>query len=306
MSNRHINFSDVLSSSKASLRFPLDKVENADDYIMFSIYEYQPPFRKAKCLDDAAGSVYGGKYADYDTTGLGGGDLSGSEFKRMVLYMPEDIRMDQGVSWSGKSPNNLQVEAMKATSAGVEGGLQKGFESATKSAKTLGLSGILKTIAVAQGSKVAGIDSNVAAGGIIGQVLNPNLEVFFDKPELRSFRFNWTLVPRNQRESRIIKEMIWTFKRAAAPELATAGWFLKVPNVFKIQYKTGANDNHWLNKIKACALTNISVNYTASGMWSTLEDGAPTAVGLDLSFMEIKTILADDYGDSFQYTKQYY
>ena len=100
--------------------------------------------------------------------------------------------------------------------------------------------------------------------------------------------------------------MIWTFKRAAAPELASGGWFLKVPNVFKIQYKTGANDNHWLNKIKACALTNISVNYTASGMWSTLEDGAPTAVGLDLSFMEIKTILADDYGDSFQYTKQYY
>ena len=63
--------------------------------------------------------------------------------------MPEDIRMDQGVSWSGKSPNNLQVEAMKATSAGVEGGLQKGFTQATDSAKTLGLSGILKTLAVA-------------------------------------------------------------------------------------------------------------------------------------------------------------
>ena len=308
MGKRHINFSDILSSSKASLRFPLDKVENADDYIMFSIYEYQPPFRKAKCLDDAAGSVYGGKYADYDTTGLGGGDLSGSEFKRMVLYMPEDIRMDQGVSWSGKSPNNLQVEAMKAISAGTLNKLDA--KSAVKSGKEsfdkVGVSGILKSLAVSQGSKVAGVDQNVAAGGIIGQVINPNLEVFFDKPELRSFRFNWTLVPRNQRESRIIKEMIWTFKRAAAPELATAGWFLKVPNVFKIQYKTGANDNHWLNKIKACALTNISVNYTASGMWSTLEDGAPTAVGLDLSFMEIKTILADDYGDSFQHTKQYY
>jgi len=310
MSNRHINFSDVLSSSKASLRFPLDKVENADDYIMFSIYEYQPPFRKAKCLDDAAGSVYGGKYADYDTTGLGGGDLSGSEFKRMVLYMPEDIRMDQGVSWSGKTPNNLQVEAMKAISAGTAGktgiDFNEGIKSAKDSAGKLGVSGILKTLAVTQGSKFGQVDSNVASGGIIGQVINPNLEVFFDKPELRSFRFNWTLVPRNQRESRIIKEMIWTFKRAAAPELASGGWFLKVPNVFKIQYKTGANDNHWLNKIKACALTNISVNYTASGMWSTLEDGAPTAVGLDLSFMEIKTILADDYGDSFQYTKQYY
>jgi|TARA_B100000902_G_scaffold242047_1_gene229194 hypothetical protein len=310
MGKRHINFSDILSSSKASLRFPLDKVENADDYIMFSIYEYQPPFRKAKCLDDAAGSVYGGKYADYDTTGLGGGDLSGSEFKRMVLYMPEDIRMDQGVSWSGKSPNSFQIAGMRAVSAGTAGksgiDLGAGIQSGKDDFKTAGISTLLKTLAVSQGSKIAGVDANVASGGIVGQVINPNLEVFFDKPELRSFRFNWTLVPRNQRESRIIKEMIWTFKRAAAPELASGGWFLKVPNVFKIQYKTGANDNHWLNKIKACALTNISVNYTASGMWSTLEDGAPTAVGLDLSFMEIKTILADDYGDSFQHTKQYY
>jgi len=310
MSNRHINFSDILSSSKASLRFPLDKVENADDYIMFSIYEYQPPFRKAKCLDDAAGSVYGGKYADYDTTGLGGGDLSGSEFKRMVLYMPEDIRMDQGVSWSGKTPNNFQVAGMRAVSAGTAGksgiDLGAGIKSAKDDFGSAGISNLLKTLAVSQGSKISGVDPNVAAGGIVGQVINPNLEVFFDKPELRNFRFNWTLVPRNQRESRIIKEMIWTFKRAAAPEIASGGWFLKVPNVFKIQYKTGANDNHWLNKIKACALTNISVNYTASGMWSTLEDGAPTAVGLDLSFKEIKTVIADDYGDSFQHTKQYY
>ena len=310
MSNRHINFSDVLSSSKASLRFPLDKVENADDYIMFSVYEYQPPFRKAKCLDDASGSTYGGKYADYDTTGLGGGDLSGSEFKRMVLYMPEDIRMDQAVSWSGKSPNNFQVAAMKSVSAGTAGksgvDLGAGVTEAKSQFQKAGVSTLLKSLAVSQGSKMSGVDPNVAAGGIVGQVINPNLEVFFDKPELRNFRFSWTLVPRNQRESRIIKEMIWTFKRAAAPELASGGWFLKVPNVFKIQYKTGANDNHWLNKIKACALTNISVNYTASGMWSTLEDGAPTAVGLDLSFMEIKTILAEDYGDSFKYTKQYY
>ena len=114
------------------------------------------------------------------------------------------------------------------------------------------------------------------------------------------------LVPRNERESRIIKEMIWQFKKASAPELSQGGWFTTVPHVFKIQYKTGSQDNHWLNKMKACALTNINVNYTAAGSWSTLEDGAPTAVSLQMNFQELKAIISEDYGDSFSYTEQYY
>ena len=308
-----MNIAEILSSSNASLRFPLDKVETADDYMMFSVYKYSPPFRKAKCLGDNSGNNYGGNYSEYDITGLGGGEFDSSKYKKIVLYMPEDIRMDQGVSWSGAEVGNLQVAALRAISAGLGGSDKqgkKGFSAALETAKqegsNAGFSNLMKTLAANKGEKIGGIKQNVSTGGVLGQVVNPNLEVFFDKPELRNFRFTWTLVPRNQRESRIIKEMIWTFKRAAAPELAKGAWFLNVPNVFKIQYKTGASDNHWLNKIKACALTNISVNYTASGMWSTLEDGAPTAVGLDLSFKEIKTVIADDYGDSFQHTKQYY
>ena len=278
---------------------------------MFSVYKYQPPFRKAKCLDETGGSSWGGRFAEYDVTGLGGGDLSNSKYKKSIIYMPEDIRLGEQRSWSGQSVNNVQMALLRAAGAGIDAGmsgdaLAAAAQEAGNDARSAWSNNAIQKLLALRAAGAAGINENVASGGVLGQVQNPNLEVFFDKPELRNFRFNWTLVPRNQRESRIIKEMIWTFKRAAAPELASGGWFLKVPNVFKIQYKTGANDNHWLNKIKACALTNISVNYTASGMWSTLEDGAPTAVGLDLSFMEIKTILADDYGDSFQYTKQYY
>ena len=114
---------------------------------MFSIYEYQPPFRKAKCLDDASGSTYGGRYAEYDTTGLGGGDLSGSEYKKIVLYMPEDIRMDQGVSWSGQEVGNVQMAAMRAISAGLEG---KKFSAALETAKqegsNAGWNNLMKTL----------------------------------------------------------------------------------------------------------------------------------------------------------------
>ena len=300
-----------LASSQASLRFPLDKVETSDDYLMFSVYKYQPPFRKAKCLDETGGSSWGGRFAEYDVTGLGGGDLSNSKYKKSIIYMPEDIRLGEQRSWSGQSVSNIQMALLRAAGAGIDAGmsgdaLTNAVQQAGNDAKKAWANNAIQKLLALRAAGAAGINENVASGGVLGQVQNPNLEVFFDKPVLRRFNFQWTLVPRNERESRIIKEMIWQFKKASAPELGKGGWFLNVPHVYKIQYKTGSNENHWLNKIKACALTDINVNYTAGGSWSTLEDGAPTAVGLQLGFSEIKTVISNDYGDDFQYTKQYY
>ena len=307
-----MNLSEILSSSNASLRFPLDKVETADDYMMFTVYKYSPPFRKAKCLGDNSGNNYGGNYSEYDITGLGGGEFDSSQYKKIVLYMPEDIGQSDQRSWSEATIGPLQLAAMRAAGSMVGGAGKGQFWAGANAAATEATSdpAIIPALVRGVGANVAGktlnMDANNITGGLIGQVVNPNLEVFFSKVGLRTFQFRWTLVPRNERESRIIKEMIWQFKKASAPELAQGGWFTTVPHVFKIQYKTGSQDNHWLNKIKACALTNINVNYTAAGSYSTLEDGAPTAVGLQMNFQELKAIISEDYGDSFNYTEQYY
>ena len=308
-----MNLSEILSSSNASLRFPLDKVETADDYMMFTVYKYSPPFRKAKCLGDNSGNNYGGNYSEYDITGLGGGEFDSSTYKKIVLYMPEDIGDGAVRNWDGQSVGPLGLAAMRAAGSMIGGAGSGQFWTGAQEASneitsdTSILPALVRGVAANAATKiVGGLDANQISGGLIGQVVNPNLEVFFSKVGLRSFQFRWTLVPRNERESRIIKEMIWQFKKASAPELAQGGWFTTVPHVFKIQYKTGSQDNHWLNKMKACALTNINVNYTAAGSWSTLEDGAPTAVGLQLNFQELKAIISEDYGDSFSYTEQYY
>lgn len=307
-----MNLSEILSSSNASLRFPLDKVETADDYMMFTVYKYSPPFRKAKCLGDNSGNNYGGNYSEYDITGLGGGEFDSSQYKKIVLYMPEDIGQSDQRNWSEATIGPLQMAAMRAAGSMIGGAGSGQFWAGANAAATEATTdpAIIPALVRGVGANVAGktlnMDANNITGGLIGQVVNPNLEVFFSKVGLRTFQFRWTLVPRNERESRIIKEMIWQFKKASAPELAQGGWFTTVPHVFKIQYKTGSQDNHWLNKIKACALTNINVNYTAAGSYSTLEDGAPTAVGLQMNFQELKAIISEDYGDSFNYTEQYY
>ena len=304
-----MNIAEILSSSNASLRFPLDKVETADDYMMFSVYKYSPQFRKAKCLGDTSGNNYGGIFSEYDITGLGAGEFDSGSYKKMVLYMPEDIAQDATRSWDEASFGPLQLAGLRAagTVIGQDGDFwTKIKEAAGDAMDPQNLDALIRGAAAKAGETISGVNQNQITGGLIGQVLNPNLEVMFNRVGLRTFNFRWMLVPRNERESRIIKEMIWQFKKASAPELAQAGWFTTVPHVFRIQYKTGSQANPWLNKIKACALTSIQVNHTASGSWSTLEDGAPTATALQLQFKELKAIMSEDYGDSFNYTEQYY
>ena len=304
-----MNIAEILSSSNASLRFPLDKVETADDYMMFSVYKYSPPFRKAKCLGDTSGNNYGGIFSEYDITGLGAGEFDSGSYKKMVLYMPEDIAQDATRSWDEASFGPLQLAGLRAagTVIGQDGDFwTKIKEAAGDAMDPQNLDALIRGAAAKAGETISGVNQNQITGGLIGQVLNPNLEVMFNRVGLRTFNFRWMLVPRNERESTIIKEMIWQVKKASAPELAQAGWFTTVPHVFRIQYKTGSQANPWLNKIKACALTSIQVNHTASGSWSTLEDGAPTATALQLQFKELKAIMSEDYGDSFNYTEQYY
>ena len=79
-----MNIAEILSSSNASLRFPLDKVETADDYMMFSVYKYSPPFRKAKCLGDTSGNNYGGIFSEYDITGLGAGEFDSGSYLSLI------------------------------------------------------------------------------------------------------------------------------------------------------------------------------------------------------------------------------
>ena len=53
---------------------------------------------------------------------------------------------------------------------------------------------------------------------------------------------------------------------------------------------TGPDVNPYLNQYKACALTNVDVNFTPDGSYSTLIGGYPSAVELSISLVETKII----------------
>ena len=138
-----------------------------------------------------------------------------------------------------------------------------------------------------------------------GQIFNPNLELLFDAPTLRSFTFSFKMTPRSQQEARQCKLIIRSFKQNMAPkanleggQVGGTGIFLKTPNIFELSYKRGGRDHPFLHKFKQCFLTNFSVNYTAEGTHTTYDDSTPVSMTMDMTFKEIEPIYDTDYKDS--------
>lgn len=137
-------------------------------------------------------------------------------------------------------------------------------------------------------------------------VLNPNLELLFQGPQLRPFTFQFKMSARNQPEADEIRRIINYFKYHMAVR-EEKKLFLKAPHVFKIQYEKGEGELHpGINLIspnvrpdKACALTNCSVDYTPLGSYMTYEDGTMVSYTLSLQFQELTPILDTDYNDIY-------
>ena len=146
-----------------------------------------------------------------------------------------------------------------------------------------------------------------------GVIPNANLELLFNAPALRAFRFDWKMSPRSHEESIRINNIIRFFKQGmAAKKMSIDGsasnYFLGTPNVFDIAFKTSktnreiTNTNHSVLKIKTCACVGAAVNYTPQGMWNAYEKGQPTSCILSLQFKELEPIYSTDYEeDPFEY-----
>ena len=154
---------------------------------------------------------------------------------------------------------------------------------------------------------VGALGGNVSVNQLLarqsGEIFNPNMELLFNGPTLRSFRFSFKMTPRSSAEAEQIKLIIRSFKRNMAPKTAAAAnksgsrgnFFLKSPNIFELRYRSGNQDHPFLHKFKQCFLTDVSVNYTGEGVYATYEDATPVSMILDLSFKELEPVYDVDY-----------
>ena len=132
-----------------------------------------------------------------------------------------------------------------------------------------------------------------------GGILNPNLELLFQAPEMRSFKFSFTMSARSRTEATQIKKIIRFFKQGMSVKRSTNNIFIVSPNTFKINYILGnTGDNHpSIGRIKECALTDLNTTYGNGSTYMTFDDPdrTLTTYKIDMTFKELEPITEDDY-----------
>ena len=228
----------------------------------------------------------------------------------IFLPIPQQVSDAISVSYAEDTLNPLQVAGLSATAdfinnpkqtvskAGdiaksiINGSALKDIDSNVKSAALAALSG----------QAINSFGANVNASSLIsrasGQILQSNLELLFSGVTLRSFPLVYDFAPRDPKEAEVVKGIIRTLKKAMSPKKGkNPALFISAPDVFQLQYKTGNEDHPFLNMFKVCALSDMSVNYTASGTYATYGDASPVHIQVQMTFKEINPIYAEDYDD---------
>jgi hypothetical protein len=217
----------------------------------------------------------------------------------ITLPIPAGISDRNGVNWQEDTLDPLTTGFAAAATSFILGGSEAAAKSAESSKDALlgtNSKALEAFIATKAAQKATG--SNNLLGRQFGAIINPNLELLFNGPQLRDFTFNFRFTPREKKEAENVRTIIRYFKQAMAPKRTNSVLLLKTPHTFRIQYLTRNTEHKYLNKFKECALTNCSVNYTPDGTYMTYaEDSSMTAYELQLTFQELEPIFDDDYGN---------
>ena len=232
-------------------------------------------------------------------SGLGIGEREGYTSRTLgsvFLPVPGNVVDSNNVSWDANEMDPVKLLASQAFFKNVqEGGVDGLVDSLGNVAESIGgNSGDVKT---AVGAALA----KAATGGSIltrstGAVINPNMELLFKGPQLRTFGLTWKMSPRDYEESEMIKNIIRMFKQSMAVKRSESQLFLKSPNTYKLRYLTARGRDHsFLPKVKECALTGCNINYTPDGNYQTYENSSMVAYEMTLNFNELEPIYHDDY-----------
>lgn len=133
-----------------------------------------------------------------------------------------------------------------------------------------------------------------AVGAAAGLAANPKKEQIFRGVDFRNFTFDYQFYPRSAEEARNVQNIIKTLKYHMHPEFKDTTNFLYIyPSEFDIVYYQGATENPNLHRHTSCVLTNMNVNYTPNGQFTTFADGMPTQINLTLTFKELALLTKD-------------
>ena len=290
--NTDANGKSARSRRSPTLRYPLNESRTVKyDYMQVVAYEHE-----ANTFANQTGPVVSFSEAE---------DRIKTSVGRVFLPMQPGLSEGNAVDWGAGTANPFEAAGFNLAQGTItrfgqaEDG--KALKLAAKDTMEQTITAGKELLSGFEGSDIAAYFAGQAVGNnslftrATGKILNPNLELLFKGPRLRSFNYQFRFTPREKEEARVVKKIIKFFKKNMAPIRSKASLFLQTPNVFKLKYiyKNGL-PHPYLNKIKTCALTSFNVDYTPDGSYMTYDDGSMTSYNVSMSFGELNPIYEDE------------
>ena len=280
------NITSTASKNFGNLRYPFEAIKDGRDYCKITQYKYVPgDFKPGKA----------GRPSERMTQTMG----------TVMLPIPPGLSDGNQVSWANHDMNNLQMAGGKALmdimnseniadATGEE--LGKMIE---EKKKTKGLDPLIKAAVLSNVTALRANTNQLLARGK-GAIINPNSELLFGGPQIRSFNYTFRMTPRSSKEATSCQKIIRFFKQGMAVQESTGGgMFLVSPNVFHVQFFNDKGAEHpFIGKLKKAACTGFTVNYVPDGTYMTLPDSSMTAYEIGISLMELEPIYESDYDEA--------
>ena len=324
-----VNYDDRGGLPK-SLRYPYSAIEEGMDFLKISIATYTPPdlnleglasvSKKEKdlgindILDDGSQNATiergTGSFSLRNATKSNAGPLKNPKHT-IYLPIPRQIQDANSVQYDSGKLDPLEAVGAALIQTGIE---NPSFGLISDTLKLLTTEGVdvvtQNTDAIAAaiaGRAIGALGGNVTANQLIarasGAILNPNLESLFQGVKLRQFPFTFEFFPRNYNEGQQVKMIIKVLKRSMAARnngKTGKGIFIKQPDIFQLEYMKGSSEHPFLNKFLPTHLTDMKINYSQSGTYSTFHDGTPTHMTVSCSFQEVNPVYQEDYDEAGQ------
>lgn len=202
--------------------------------------------------------------------------------KSVSLYLPTALTIGDSVNY------NTFDEALISGAAAVREG--NGISSEAGTAVGLNL-------AAKSGSSVA---SAFASSEALKNkaAINPKTAVAFESTGIRTFDFQFNMIPESSEESDVINKIENFFRKFMYPDATSeAAISIRYPPLFKIEFYVNGEISKYLPKIETCYLTSLQTVFNSTSN-AFHKSGAPVETAITVSFQESKALIRNDlYGE---------
>ena len=253
-------------------------------------------FGPAKSTGGAiANAAKGAAIANIGTVGVGVASTMTTETLRsqkrlksaIALHIPNKLGIKYGVSYDTTDTASLGM--MKALGGETADAILNALGKQSKDTNVTGVAqAVITNLAL---SKAPMADAN---SQILGMAANPKKEQVFKGVDFRTFSFDYQFFPRNEKEARNVLKIIEEFKFHMHPEFKDDNNFVYLyPSEFDIVYYQAGEENLNLHRHTSCVLTDLDIDYTPNGQFTTFDNGMPTQINVSMSFRELGLLTKD-------------